>query len=180
MSVVLRPFRPDEVDELWARRQREIAEGSVWGPSSREQVAERVAHSGTWTDTAAGLLFAVEADGVLVGDVQARRSQTVYPPGVVEIGIDLHAEADRGRGIGRQAVAQLTRRLFEAGDAHRVQLSTDVDNEAMRRVAELLGFGFEGILRGFMPSPEGPRDYALYGMTETDYRGVSTSWTSTS
>ena len=80
MSVFLRPFRPDEVDELWARRQREIAEGSVWGPSSREQVAERVAHSGTWTDTAAGLLFAVEADGVLVGDVQARRSQTVYLP----------------------------------------------------------------------------------------------------
>lgn len=180
MTVVLRPFRPDEVDELWARRERAIAEGSLWGPSSREQVADRVAHSGTWTETAAGLLFAVEADGALVGDVQARRSQNVYPPGVVEIGIDLYDAGDRGRRIGRQAVAQLTARLFEAGDAHRVQLSTDVDNAAMRRVAELLGFGFEGILRGFMPSPEGPRDYAMYGMTEADYRDVRTSWTSTS
>ena len=180
MTVVLRSFRADEVDELWARRQREIAGGSPWGPSSREQVAERVAHSGTWTDTAAGLLFAVEVDGALVGDIQARRSQTVYPPGVIEIGIDLFETAARGRGIGRRAVAQLTSRLFESGDAHRVQLSTDVDNTAMRRVAELLGFGFEGVLRGFMPSAEAPRDYAMYGMTRTDFEDAKVTWTSTS
>lgn len=180
MTVVLRPFRADEVDELWARRQRELAAGSSWGPSTREHVAERVANSGTWTDSPAGLLFAVEADGVLVGDIQARRSQGVLPAGVVEIGIGLYAARDRGRGIGRDAVAQLTARLFDAGEAHRVQLSTDVDNAAMRRVAELLGFGFEGVLRGFMSSAEGPRDYRMYGMTQTDFEDVRSTWTSTS
>jgi RimJ/RimL family protein N-acetyltransferase len=180
VTVVLRPFRADEVDALWARRQREIADGSLWGPSTREQVAERVANSGAWTDTPAGLLFAVEADGLLVGDVQARRSQGVLPAGVVEIGIGLYEEADRGRGIGREAVAELTAKLFEAREAHRVQLSTDVENVAMRRVAELLGFGFEGVLRGFMPSAEGPRDYAMYGMTEIDFEDVRSTWTSTS
>ncbi|MGZ8618298.1 MAG: GNAT family N-acetyltransferase [Actinomycetota bacterium] len=180
MTIVLRPFRVDEVDALWARRQREIANGSLWGPSTREQVAERVANSGTWTDTAAGLLFAIEADGVLVGDIQARRSQGIFPAGVVEIGIGLYEAADRGRGIGREAVAQLTARLFEARESHRVQLSTDVDNAGMRRVAELLGFGFEGILRGFMPSAEGLRDYAMYGMTEIDFEDVRSTWTSTS
>jgi len=180
VTVVLRPFRADEVDALWARRRREIAGGSLWGPSSREQVAERVANSGTWTDTPAGLLFAVEADGVLVGDIQARRSQGVLPAGVVEIGIGLYEAADRGRGVGRDAVAQLTARLFDTGEAHRLQLSTDVDNAAMRRVAELLGFGFEGVLRGFMPSADGPRDYAMYGMTYTDFQGLRDRWTSTS
>ena len=180
MTEVLRPFRADEVDELWARRQRELAAGSSWGPSTREHVAERVANSGTWTDSPAGLLFAVEADGVLVGDIQARRSQGVLPAGVVEIGIGLYAARDRGRGIGRDAVAQLTARLFDAGEAHRVQLSTDVDNAAMRRVAELLGFGFEGVLRGFMSSAEGPRDYRMYGMTQTDFEDVRSTWTSTS
>ena len=180
MTVVLRPFRANEVDELWARRQRELAAGSSWGPSTREHVAERVANSGTWTDSPAGLLFAVEADGVLVGDIQARRSQGVLPAGVVEIGIGLYAATDRGRGIGRDAVAQLTARLFDAGEAHRVQLSTDVDNAAMRRVAERLGFGFEGVLRGFMSSVEGPRDYAMYGMTQTEFEDVRSTWTSTS
>jgi len=179
VTVVLRPFRTAEVDELWGRRQREIAAGSSWGPSTREQVAERVANSGTWTDTPAGLVFAIEADGVLVGDIQARRSQGVLPAGVVEIGIGLYEAADRGRGIGRAAVARLTSRLFDAGEAHRVQLSTDVDNAAMRRVAEFLGFGFEGVLRGFMRSAEGPRDYAMYGMTDTDFQGTRNRWTST-
>ena len=180
MTVVLRPFRANEVDELWARRQRELAAGSSWGPSTREHVAERVANSGTWTDSPAGLLFAVEADGVLVGDIQARRSQGVLPAGVVEIGIGLYAATDRGRGIGRDAVAQLTARLFDAGEAHRVQLSTDVDNAAMRRVAERLGFAFEGVLRGFMSSADGPRDYAMYGMTQTEFEDVRSTWTSTS
>jgi len=180
MTVVLRPFRATEVDALWARRQREIAEGSPGGPRSRADVAERVANSGTWSDSAPGLLFAVESDGALVGDIQARRSKWMLPSGVVELGIDLYEGSDRGRGIGRRAVAALTGRLFDTGEAHRVQLSTDVDNAAMRRVAEVLGFSFEGILRGFMPSADGPRDYAMYGMTETDFQDVSPAWTSTS
>ncbi|MEO8477874.1 MAG: GNAT family protein [Actinomycetota bacterium] len=180
MTVVLRSFGADEVDGLWARRQREIAAGSSWGPSTREHVAQRVANSGTWTDTPAGLLFAVEADGILVGDIQARRSHGTLPAGVVEIGIGLFEAADRGRGIGREAVAQLTAKLFEAGDVHRVQLSTDVGNSAMRRVAEFLGFGFEGVLRGFMPSAERPRDFAMYGMTQTDFQDVKSTWASTS
>jgi RimJ/RimL family protein N-acetyltransferase len=180
MSVVLRPFHADEVDALWARRQQEIAEGSIGGPSSLEEVAERVANSGTWTDSPAGLLLAVEADGALVGDVQARRGHAILPHGVVELGIDLHDAGDRGRGIGRRAIALMTTRLFDDDDVHRVQLSTDVDNAAMRRVAEVLGFGFEGVLRGFMPSPEGPRDYVMYGMTEPDFKDVSPTWISTS
>jgi RimJ/RimL family protein N-acetyltransferase len=47
-----------------------------------------------------------------------------------------------------------------------VQATTDVDNVSMRRVLEALGFGFEGVLRGFMPDADGPpRDYAMYGVT---------------
>ncbi len=139
-----------------------------------------MAASGTWTETAAGLVFAVEADGALTGEIQARRSDGMLPTGVVEIGIDLFDDADRGRGIGRRAVALLTALLFDRGEAHRVQLSTDVDNVPMRTVAERLGFGFEGTLRGFMPSDEGPLDYAMYAMTIDDYQEVKTAWTSTS
>jgi RimJ/RimL family protein N-acetyltransferase len=179
-NVLLRPFRPEEVDALWAIRSSEIDAGAGGGPRSREEVETRVAGSGTWSDGGAGLLFAIEADGALVGDVQARRGRTVLPSGVVEVGIALHAAGDRGRGIGRRAVALLTARLFDVGDAHRVQLSTDVDNGAMRTVAERLGFGFEGILRGFMPAADGPRDYALYAMTIDDYRDVKARWTSAS
>jgi hypothetical protein len=50
-----------------------------------------------------------------------------------------------------------------------VQLSTDVANVGMRRVAEHVGFVHEGDLRAFWPEDDGDHDYAMYGMTRTDY-----------
>jgi RimJ/RimL family protein N-acetyltransferase len=69
--------------------------------------------------------------------------------------------------------------LFEDEGAHRVQLTTDIDNAAMRRLSERLGLVFEGMLRNFMPSTDGPRDYAMYAMTSDDYEDVKARWTST-
>jgi RimJ/RimL family protein N-acetyltransferase len=60
-----------------------------------------------------------------------------------------------------------------------VQLTTDVENAAMRRVAERLGFRLEGTLRGFMPSPDGPRDYLMYAMTKGDFEEARGRWNST-
>jgi RimJ/RimL family protein N-acetyltransferase len=59
--------------------------------------------------------------------------------------------------------------LFEQERAHRVQLTTDLDNVAMQRVAEHVGFTREGTLRAFMPSGDGPRDYLMYGVTRADW-----------
>ena len=50
----------------------------------------------------------------------------------------------------------------------------------MRRTLERLGFEFEGVLRGFMVSADGPRDYAMYGMTTDDWKAVRTRWTQAS
>ena len=50
----------------------------------------------------------------------------------------------------------------------------DVENAGMRAVAERLGFTFEGVQRGFMPSSGGPRDYAMYGVTRADHEQQAT------
>jgi RimJ/RimL family protein N-acetyltransferase len=128
--------------------------------------------------TTRGIDFAVDVDDRLVGDVQARRD--MLPKGTFELGIALFETTDRGHGYGRTAVALLTRHLFDVEGAHRVQLSTDVANAAMRAVAERLGFGFEGVLRGFWPEPDGPHDYAMYGITKNDYEKRGKSWISRS
>lgn len=124
------------------------------------------------------LLFAIEADGRLVGDAQGRSSQEdSLPPGVWEIGLELYEERDRGRGIGREAVALLASHLFEHEDAIRVQATTDLENASMRRVLEVLGFEMEGVLRGFMPQAKGmARDFAIYGMTRTDREASRLRW----
>ncbi len=106
-------------------------------------------------------------DERLVGDISARAPARAFPPGVWEIGIDLYRGDDRGRGYGGEAVALLTQHLFEAEGAARVQASTSVSNAAMRGVLERLGFAEEGVMRSFMPLPDGGRDdYVLYARTE--------------
>ena len=156
--VTLRAFKPEEYDLMVARLPGP-------GDANHERIRRsRVERSGTRTSVE--LLFAVEVDGRLVGDVQGRNVEMAMPPGVWEIGIELWDAADRGRGRGREAITLLTTHLFEREGAHRVQGSTDVGNIAMRRVFETLGFTDEGTMRGFMPTGNGgPRDYELYAVT---------------
>jgi RimJ/RimL family protein N-acetyltransferase len=118
-------------------------------------------------------------DGRLAGEIQARQPDMGLPPGVFEIGIEVFDPEARGTGIGRRALALFVEHLFEEEHAHRVQLTTDVDNAAMRRVAEHLGFGCEGTLRGFMPTTSDPRDYLMYGMTRNDFEKARVGWNST-
>ena len=175
MSVTLRPFRSDELEPVLASAREWLTEPKE-DEALREGTRVRIESSGTMTER--GIDFAIDVDGRLVGDVQARREQ--LPKGVFELGISLFDEADRGHGFGREAVALITRRLFDEEGAHRIQLSTDVTNGAMRGVADRLGFAFEGILRGFWPEPDGPHDYAMYGITKDDYRDRGPRWNPTS
>jgi RimJ/RimL family protein N-acetyltransferase len=172
-TVVLRPFRDAELQPMFERQRAWSRDDGVHGGGAltKRQLADRIARSGTWVDGPVGLLLAIEADGRLVGEVQARgnRSQ-LLPPRVFELGIELYDQGDRGRGIGRAAVSEITRYLFDEEHANRVQLSTDVDNLAMRGAAEGAGFRFEGVMRGFWPSSDdASRDYALYGRTRGDH-----------
>jgi RimJ/RimL family protein N-acetyltransferase len=139
----------------------------AFGPAELAELRERIARSGEFDGTE--ILLGIQVDGRLAGEVQARQPRMGLPPGVFELGIDLFDGADRGRGIGGTALALLLKRLFQDEGAHRVQLTTDVDNAAMRRTSERLGFAFEGVMRSFMPSIEGPRDYAVYAITREDW-----------
>jgi RimJ/RimL family protein N-acetyltransferase len=163
---LLRGFEPAEREAVLPRvATAELAAGDETALARKRARLQRSGERTEWE-----IWFAIEADGRLVGDVQARCSDTAMPPGVWELGIELWDEADRGRGYGREACGLLTSHLFEAEGAIRVQATTDLDNAAMRRTLETLGFAYEGVLRGFMPQPEGdPRDYVMFAMTRHDH-----------
>ena len=176
--VSLRPFREDEIEHALGKIGFSAPDGAAGGDKERTQRRERLARSGNRNQWE--LLFAIEGAGRLVGEIQARHAEDSMPPGVHELGIEIWDRSDRRRGYGSAAIAALTGHLFEREDAIRVQASTDLDNAPMRQTLERLGFGFEGVLRGFMPGPEGPRDYAMYGMTNDDWKAVRTRWTQAS
>jgi RimJ/RimL family protein N-acetyltransferase len=166
--VVLRGYRPGEIDEALVRLAEAATRyggGRAFDADERRGRLERSGSRNAWE-----IMFAIDLDGRIVGDAQGRCSDQAMPPGVWEIGIELYEATDRGRGIGREAVALLTTHLFEEAGAHRVQATTDVENAAMRRVLSVLGFSDEGTLRGFMPKPDGPpRDYVMYARTIDDH-----------
>lgn len=177
--VSLRPFRDDELERVLEVHRAASSDGPDHPDEpNREQVRERIEASGSWTDGPAGLLLAIESGGRLVGEMQARGGRAqLLPPGVYEVGIEVYDLDDRGKGLGSAAIVEMTRYLFEEEMAHRVQISTDVDNEAMRGAAGRAGFRMEGVLRGLFSSGGlSLRDYAMYGMTKVDYEDVKDRW----
>jgi RimJ/RimL family protein N-acetyltransferase len=165
--LTLRPFRPDELDAVWKARKLRASPTSPITPGAKRSIQRQIERSGRLYD--GFLKLAIDVDGRLVGEIDARCPPNAFPPGVFEVGIELYADEDRGRGYGAEAVRQLVDRLFAREGAGRVQASTAADNTAMRRVLEKLGFVYEGTLRGFMPAGEEREDYVLYAVTPPDW-----------
>lgn len=167
--VTVRPLRAEEIDRVI---ENTLPAWAAWGTDpkvARARIRDRLKRSGELTEH--GLDLGVELDGRLVGDMQARADS--LPTGAFELGIGLFDERDRRKGIGREAIVLLTSHLFDSLGARRVQISTDVANSAMRRVAERAGFVHEGDLRAYWPEHDGDHDYAMYGMTRSDYEDTS-------
>jgi [ribosomal protein S5]-alanine N-acetyltransferase len=167
--VVIRPLRMHDVEPLLRGMAGDDTAGMPLRPPARADLVRRV-EAGGRMDQYGNLDLAIEVDGRLAGDVQARQPRMGLPPGVFEIGITILDPADRGRGVGREALALLTTFLFANG-AHRVQCSTDVANAPMRALCERLGYRLEGVLRAFMPARQGLRDYALYAVAKEEWNG---------
>jgi RimJ/RimL family protein N-acetyltransferase len=172
--VELRPFSNGDVEVLWAEERLGRGPLSVDEERQlREQLERRCETSGTW-HRGSSLILAIEARGTLVGELQLRRSDDVFPPGLFELGISLFRSV-RGQGLGSETLRIVARYLFDEEHAGRIQLGTDVDNVAMRRAAEKAGFAFEGVMRGFWPAPEeDAHDYALYARTRADHEAGAT------
>ena len=168
--VTLRPFRSDELETVWRARLDYHGPGPV---PDRKTLARRVAKSGRLVD--GWLYFAIESEGRLIGEIDARTSRALLPPGMYEIGIDLFDDGDRGKGLGTDAIAVLLDHMFVEHDAERIQASTAVDNAAMRAVLMKLGFSFEGVMRYFMPGADGRVDFALYAITRPDWETQTSS-----
>src|SRR5262249_27235381 len=85
-----------------------------------------------------------------------------------EVGYWLRDGAE-GHGYAQEAVRELTRFALEELAANRVEIRCDPRNERSRRVAERLGFVYEGCLRNSRQDPEGrPRDTVVYGLIPGD------------
>jgi RimJ/RimL family protein N-acetyltransferase len=146
----LRPFVPADVDAVHAACQDPDIQrwiGAIPSPYAREDAAhfvQQVAPAG-WA-SGSHLTFAVTdaSSGELLGNV-GLHVPGLHSPGVAEIGFWCAAPA-RGRGVITEAAAAVAAWGF-GRDVARLEWYAEVGNTASRRVAEKLGFSYEGCLR---------------------------------
>lgn len=137
-------FRP----RMAADAERFIAENTV----SRGE-------PGSW------LQLGIFRDGRLAGDLGIH---FLEPDGSqCEIGYTV-APADRGAGIGREAVRAVAEHLFRGLGKHRLIASVDPDNAVSIALLEGVGFRREARFRGNIRTEEGWADEVVYGLLAED------------
>jgi RimJ/RimL family protein N-acetyltransferase len=142
--VVLRPFRPDDVEPLWRAKLDPLkwAQTSA-APLVPETLEEHRPRYETPTKDAMAQ-FAVDVDDELVGrgllfhvDDLARNA---------EVGLALLPE-HQGKGYGRDVLRVLVDYGFRSRNLHRIHLQTLASNVAGLRCYAAVGFVEEGRLR---------------------------------
>ncbi|HSB55059.1 MAG TPA: GNAT family protein [Gemmatimonadales bacterium] len=80
------------------------------------------------------------------------------------------AESYVGRGLVTRAAARGIEHLFQIEGLHRIEMLCGVENHASRRVAERLGFQFEGIRRQSAWITDHFADHAVYGLLRPEWK----------
>ena len=159
--LLLRALRDSEIDEEW-QAMVEADPMAIAALPDESAFRARPGRSGRLVD--GELDLAIDLDGTLLG-----RIQTFVPPGrplpsgTFDVGIGLREHA-RSQGHGREAIALLTRWLFEQDAAQVVEGITDPANTPMRAVFQRLGWALAGSQTEF------GRDWAVYRITRDDWR----------
>ncbi|UJA20237.1 GNAT family N-acetyltransferase [Thermoleophilia bacterium SCSIO 60948] len=141
---------------------------------SRADVDEEIA-GGAYTGKD-DLTLAIEDGAELIGVVRAQ--DIGNPREDAQLDFRLRTPA-RGRGIGKLAIAEITRALFERDPARRrIEGQTRSDNVAMRRVFLAGGYVQEAVYRQAWPAGDGSGEWfdaVGYAILRSDWeRGETT------
>ena len=145
-SWTLRPWREDDVDQVWAAFQDpEIRLWNGGGVASRTDALVLLGRRLDWSsgDHASWAVTGTGSDDVL-GSVSLHSIDRFH--GGASVGY-WTAPAARGRGLAPVAVDAVCRWAFDVLPIDRIELCHAVENTGSGRVAEKAGFTREGRLR---------------------------------
>ena len=101
------------------------------------------------------------------GELRGAVGMRMLEPGVAQFGYWVDPEA-RGRGIASTALTLVSRWVLRELAPARLQLFTDVENEASMRVAKRAGFTREGMLRNWYDLRGERRDAVMFSLLPGD------------
>ncbi|MEU9889002.1 GNAT family protein [Sphaerisporangium sp. NPDC051011] len=168
--LILRHFRPDDAEILSAyRSDPDVARYQSWdAPVPLDRARSLIAIYAAGDPRVPGWFqYAVERDGVLIGDVGVKLHDTRMQ---ADIGYTL-AAAHQGQGYATEAVRRVIEDLFEHG-VRRVSAECDARNLRSARLLERLGFRREGLRRAKMWFKGEWTDDLVYGLLREEWRST--------
>lgn len=168
--LVLRPFRRgDEAAVLAYRRRADVCRYIPADPMTEAAAADFVTDRMNATRIAADgdrIVFAVELDGQVIGDVLVRVGQLADRQ--AELGWVFNP-AFHGHGYATEAARELIELAFGPLRMHRAWAQLDPRNAASARVCERLGMRYEAHLRRDMWLKGEWTDSAIYAILESEW-----------
>lgn len=173
----LRPFRRRDVgalhDAIVASRG-DLQQWLPWANSYDRSVAQRFIRdsASAWAEGRA-FDFAVrtsEEPGRHLGNVSIW--WTSRQNGIGEIGYWIRSDMT-GHGVGTEVTARAIQVGFEEMDCHKLVLRIAVGNVGSERIAERLGFTYEGILRDEVKIGDEWIDHTAWSMLDNEWTDLS-------
>lgn len=137
-------------------------------PYRREHAEGFIETSERWWSEGTEATWAIRFEGALAGMIGLHRARS----SAAELGYWLIPDA-RGRGLAVEAAAAVVEWGFapDGLDLVRIEWRASTANPASARVAQALGFRFEGVLRSQMVTGDGRRhDAWIAGLLRSDDR----------
>lgn len=171
--LVLRAFEPGDAPALFELVQASRAHLDPWllwpGRMSSIGAVEQWAarpHDGSESNRLG--VFTKDRDELLgAAGLRARSLEPGSSWFYVDVSYWLGPHA-LGQGYATEAARRLAEHAFDDLDAPRVEIRTEPHNERSKRVAERLGFRFEGVLRAVGQRRGRPADLALFALIASE------------
>ena len=169
--VRLRPPEPRDLPSLyaWVNDADRVAPYDRFATDSYETLREGI-EAAPGDERSLSPRFVVERRGPdprLLGYVGYYDAHPVLS--MTDIWYVLADPAERGKGLGTEAVGLLVDHVFRVVPRPRVGATCDVDNQPSQRLLEGLGFRREGTLRSALYHHARWHDVAVYGVTREEW-----------
>jgi len=173
--VSLRPYRVDDLDELFAAVRESLNALMPWMPwahagYTRAESAEWLGQRDAAWESGSDFAFAVlgARDGDLLGGCGVNQINPMH--GYANLGYWVRSSR-AGHGIATAAARLAARFGLEEAGLERLEIAVPVSNAPSLRVAEKLGAVREGVLRRRLRLSTGMSDAVMYSLTRAELRG---------
>lgn len=171
--LLLRPFEPGDVDDVWAfQRLPEVARHMLREPRDRaaaERSVRGMMAETVFAENGDALTFAVvlPGSGTVIGEASIALRSRAHRGG--EVGYVLHPD-HQGRGLATEAAGELLAVGFGELGLHRIVGTCSAHNLASARVLERLGMRREAHFRASRLVKGEWRDELVYAILAGEWR----------